>query len=289
MDLINNKFTIDEFSMDIIIPHLNYIGLRKELETLRKHTPSHVINKVILIDQNPSGYQEVDDLVDIHARTKDIGFSSACNLGARISRSDFLMFLNDDVEFLNKRWIGDCIEVFNRFGKQVLAVNPASIRNPISSGGEPKDWEGFPPHDDWTDEEYNRAKQLDIGKYVYDTICTWGTIFNRYKLEKVESVIPNKCFFDESMWSGQDYKLNRDAYMTKNEDNDFRGYRLLGGGGVVRHLWYSTKDEKGAAKVKYDPTFNKMYGIWENGEMKESPDLFGNKGVKHILKNIIRE
>jgi len=115
-----------------------------------------------------------------------------------------------------------------------------------------------------------------------------GKIFNRYKLNKVESVIPDKCYFDESMWSGQDYKLNRDAYMTKNEDNDFRGYRLLGGGGIVRHLWYQTTDENGIAKVKYDPAFNRMHGIWKDGELIEAPDLFGNKGIPHIIPNTFR-
>ncbi len=292
MDLVNNRFTVEEFRMSVIIPHLNFSGLRKTLETLRRNTPPSAIKQVILIDQNPEGYQQVDDLVDIHVRlNKNLGFSAACNMGLKIANNDsFSMVLNDDVEFLNKKWLYDTLEVFQKYGKQCLAVNPASIRNPIESGREPKDWEGFSFDIDWDDETYDRAKTTtDMGKYIYDTICTWGTIFNRYKLEKVESVIPHKCYFDESMWSGQDYKLNRDSYMTKNEDNDFRGYRLLGGGGICRHLWYSTKDENGVAKVKYDPTFNKMYGIWDGDKLVEAPDLFGNKGIKRIVKNTINE
>ena len=288
MDLINNKFAKEEFVFDVVIPHLNFIGLKKTLETLRNKTPEYNINKVILIDSNQEGYQEVDEYVDIHIRSKNIlGFSKACNIGIQMSRSPFVMVCNDDVEFIHPRWVEGIVKVFNDYGKQCLAVNPHSIRNPISSGGPPEDHKDFPPHDDWTDEEYQKVVESDVGRFVYDGICTWGPIFNRSKLEKVESTIPGKCYFDESFWSGQDYKLNYDSRLTKIEDNDFNGYRMLGGGGVVRHLWYSTKDENGNAKVKYDPTFHKVYGLWEGDQLIEQPDIFGTKGIKKVIKNTL--
>lgn len=292
MDLVNNKFTKEEFVFDVVIPHLNFSGLRKTLETLRSKTPSYNIHSVILIDQNPEGYQQVDDLVDIHVRlNKNIGFSKACNMGIRISRQPFVFVCNDDIEFLHPKWVEDTADVFNRYGNRALGVNPSSPRNPISSGGPPQDHKDFPPHGNWTDEEYQRLVESEVGKYVYDGVCTWGIIFNREKLEKVGSVIPGKCYFDEIFeLGGQDYKLNYDAYLTQNEDNRFQGYRLLGGGGVVRHLWYSTKrEDTGVAGVKFDNTFNRVCGLWEGDKLIESPDIYGKKGIKKIVKNTINE
>lgn len=292
MNLINNKFTVDEFVFDVVIPHLNFSGLRKTLETLRTKTPPHNIHKVIVIDQNPEGYQQIDDLVDVHVRlNKNIGFSRACNMGIRISRQSFVFVCNDDIEFLHPKWVEGIVEVFNAYGKRALGVNLASPRNPISSGGPPQDHKDFPPHDNWTDEEYKKIAESDVGKYIYDGVCTWGIIFNREKLEKVESTIPGKCYFDEAFeFGGQDYALNYNAYLTKNEDNDFQGYRMLGGKGVVRHLWYSTKKEgTDIAGVKYDNTFHKKFGLWDGDRLIEQPDIFGNKGIKKIVKNTIRE
>lgn len=290
MDLLNNQFTKEEFVFDVVIPHLNFSGLKKMLETLRKKTDPMHIHKVILIDQNPEHY-DYSEWIDTHIVTKNLGFSRACNMGIQISRTPFVFVANDDIEFLHPRWVDGIVDVFNRYGKRCLAANPNSTRNPKASGDEPVDHPDFPPKDEWSDEDYNKVLQSDVGKYVYDGICTWGTIFNREKLEKVESVIPGKCYFDETFkLGGQDYKLNYDAYLTKNEDNDFQGYRMLGGGGVVRHLWYSTKKEDtGKAGVKFDNTFNEICGLWEDDKLIEPPDIYGQKGIKKIIKNTINE
>jgi len=292
METITKELTIDNFSMDVVIPHLNCEYLRKCLETLRKHTPENVLKKVILIDQNEK-YQEVDDLVDIHVKTKNLGFARGNNLGIRISQAPYVMVLNDDVIFLNKKWIEGIIETFNRYNKQALGVNPSSPRNPRASGAEPIDHVDFPYKEDLTDEEYDRMVN-ELGKgHIMDGICTWGTVFNRSKLEQVGSVIPGQCYFNEAFVTGggEDYFLNYMAYLTKNEDNDFRGYRMLGTGlSFVYHYWYSTKREgETEGKVKYDGNFHKLCGLWEGDNMIEAPDIFGQKGIKKIVKNIIRE
>lgn len=280
--------------MDVIVTHNSFSQVRKSLETLRSKTPADRINKVIFIDQNPE-YQQVDDLVDLHLYTGGIGlgFSKAMNFGLRLSDTPYVMCANDDIFYLHPRWIESMEELFALYST-ALCCNPNSISNPSAPGAPAVYNPDFPHREEWTDEEYDKLEK-EVGRnengslFAIDGICTWGPIFKRATLEKVGSTIPFQCYFDEAFpVGGQDYALNYNAYLTKNEDNNFGGYRMLGGGGFVEHLWYQTKRPDGTIGVKWDNTFNKKFGLWEGENMIEAPDIYGKKGIKQIVKNTLK-
>jgi hypothetical protein len=198
--------------------------------------------------------------------------------------------MNDDVEIIHPKWIEGIIETFNRYDT-ALCVSPSSPRNPRASGAEPIDHVDFPHKEEWTEAEYD-ALVKNIGKgFVYDGICMYFPIFRREILEKLDGVIPGKCWFNEAYRSGggEDYHMNYSAYTTKNEDNKFAGYRCLGSGlSYVYHFWYSTRREDGIAGVKYDNTFNKLLGKWDGDTLIEAPDVYGKKGIGKVPMNILR-
>lgn len=58
--------------------------------------------------------------VKIHYSNKNIGFGSACNVGAKLALSDNLVFINPDTLFFNKDSIWRILESFNRFSKDTI-------------------------------------------------------------------------------------------------------------------------------------------------------------------------
>jgi len=206
------------------------------------------------------------------------------NLGIRLSDTPFVSCWNDDCECLNKKWWDGVMETFKRYSTAV-GVNPASPRNPRASGEAPIDAPGW-GYREFTEEEYDKmVKELGKG-YIIDGICTFATVFKREKLDKVGGTIQGKCWFDEYFYpgGGEDYDLNRRAYMTKNEDNELRGYRMLGTNlAYVYHWWYSTKRASdGVAGVKH-------CGRAWNDKWGDDPDIYGKRGNQLIPDNIIRE
>jgi glycosyltransferase involved in cell wall biosynthesis len=264
-----------------VIPHLNNPGLRTTLESIRRNTPPNF--NIILLDFNPEGYQQVDDLVDIHIRTKNLGFAKAMNTGIRLADTKYVSCWNDDAEGINKKWWDGIEETFKRYGT-ALGVNPSSPRNPRCSGCEPINHPGIEYKPDFNDEEYdNLIKEVSKG-HIIDGICTFATVFDMDKMDKVFGCIPGKCWFDEKFFpgGGEDYDLNRRAYMTKIPDNDMKGYRMLGTGlSFVWHWWYMSKSpQSGVAGVKYSSTFNEKWG--------SGADIYGRVGKEEIPLNEIR-
>lgn len=264
-----------------VIPHLNYDGLRKTLASIRRNTPPNF--NIILIDQNKE-YQKVDEFVDTHVFFPNVitSFAQSVNIGIRLADTKYVSVWNDDCECINKKWWEGIMETFERY-ETALGVNPASPRNPRAAGAEPIDaWEY---KEDFSDEEYDRmVKELGKG-HIIDGICTWATVYDREKLDKVAGVIPGKCWYDEYFYpaGGEDYDLNRRAYMTKNKDNKLRGYRMLGTGlSYVWHFWYQSKRiSDGKKGVKHCGTqFSDKWGL--------NADLFGKTGKQLIPLNKIR-
>lgn len=252
--------------IDFVVPTYNNPNLRKSLLSLRRNTLPENIGKVILIDQHET-YQEVDDLVDIHVKTGKLGFCKASNVGIRLSDACYVMVLNDDVEFLNPKWVEGIEETFRRCDN-ALGVNPSSPRNPGSPGGPCVDeWEY---KENMSDEEYNRLV-MEHGKgFVIDGICTYATVFNRKLLDKVQGVVPGKAWFDEYFFNGgEDYDMNRRAYMS--------GMRMLGTGlSYVWHWWYGSND----GKCNYSNKFNEKWG--------NDSDIYGKDGLQEVPQNIVR-
>lgn len=253
--------------IDFCYLHYNNPNLRKSLESLRKNTPPENINKVILIDQNKE-YQQVDDLVDIHLYTKPIGFCKAANTGIRLSDAEYVAVCNDDVEILNKHWVEGIEETFKRYDT-ALGVNPSSPRNPGSPGGECVDEWTY--KEDMDDEEYAKMIEEHGHGWIIDGICTYFTIFNRERLDKVKGVVPGKAWFGEFFYNGgEDYDLNRRAYMS--------GMRMLGTGlSYVWHWWYGSND----GKCNYSNKFNEKWG--------EGASIMGDNNSQDVPINIVRK
>ena len=276
--------TKENFVVDFVIPHLNYKGLRKTLETIGKNTPKENVGKIILIDQNPDSYQQVDDLVDIHIHIENQGYARACNLGIRLSDANFVACMNDDVEIIHPKWIEGIIETFNRYST-ALCVSPSSPRNPSLPGGPIVNHPGFSYKEEFTEEDYDKMVNKIGQNHIIDGICMFFPIFKRDILEKIKGVIPGKCYFDENFYPGgaEDYCLNRRAYLS--------GYRCLGSGlSFCWHWWGETRHPiTGKTGVKFDKGFNEKYGIWKDGKLIEEADIYGRTGNKEIPLNTIRE
>lgn len=282
--------TQKEFRMDVVVPHLNYDGLCKSLKSLRKYTPPENIGKVILIDQNPTYQKDADEFVDLHIFTKgrNLGFAKSMNVGIRLSDEKYVLLMNDDVEMINIKWVDGIVETFNRYST-ALGVNPSSPRNPRASGEEPVNNMGIDYKEEFSEEDY--AKMLELGKgHIIDGICMFATIIDKEKLDKVGGVIPGKCWLDEHFWpgGGEDYDLNRRAYMTKNEDNKMSWYRMLGTNlSFIWHWWYSTKRiSDGIAGVKHcGSAFSDKWDLASDGK---GADIYGHIGKQDIPINIIK-
>ncbi len=281
--------TQKEFKMDVMMPHNNYVGVRKSLESLRKHTPPENLGQVIFIDQSKE-YQQVDDLVDLHIFThgRNLGYAKCFNIGCRLSDAKYVFLLNDDVEFINKRWVDGIVETFERYKDTALAVNPSSPRNPKGSGEEPVNNMGIEYKDEFPESDYDLMLEKG-GGHIIDGICMFATVFDRAKLNKTAGVIPG-AWMDEWFWpgGGEDYDLNRRAYLTKNDENKFRGYRCLGTGlSFIWHWWYSTRRQSdGIAGVKH--CGNQWVDKWGTDENGGNVDLYGKLGRQTVPDNIIR-
>jgi len=269
--------------LDIVIPHLNNDDFIIGLKSLRRNTPEGVIGKVILIDQCDHDHrEEVKDLVDLHIRTRNIGFAKCMNLGIRLSDAEYVMCANDDIVWLNKQW-WEGIEYTFAHAPSALCVNPSSICDPDGAGGKTI-MEGFEYKEDYDDEEYARIRKAK-GDVWIDGICMWGPVFKREMLEKLPGVIPGKAWFDERFrfGGGEDYNMNRAAYKS--------GMRCLGTNfSVVWHWWHMTKNpENNKFGAHFDDNFQRLNGVWEDGKLIEAADVYGHKGKKEIPQVVIRE
>jgi len=270
-----------------IVPHNNYTNVRKTLESIRKHTPPNF--NIIFINQSGED-KNVKDLVDIYIDTngKNLGYAKAFNTGIRLSDTKYVTIWNDDAECINLKWWDGVIETFNRYSTTALGVNPGSPRNPRASGEEPVNNMGIDYKDEFSEEDYNLMLEKGQG-HVIDGICMFATVFDREKLNKTAGVIPGS-WMDEWFYpgGGEDYDLNRRGYLTKNEENGFRGYRCLGTNlSFIWHWWYQTRRmSDNTAGVKHcGNQWNDKWGTTEDGG---NVDLYGKLGNQVVPMNKIR-
>lgn len=142
------------------------------LETLYKYTEPNFY--VIVIDQSLEGLDvnlrdKYPNLMivrpaksDTHT-TGNLGHSQATNLGVSLAQTPYVTFLNDDVEFINKKWWNGVKDTFVKVeeatpSRPALLVNVASIKLPDWSVGKPKGEDHYilPYKTEYTEEDWSK-------------------------------------------------------------------------------------------------------------------------------------
>ena len=97
----NNSVTYSKVS--IIIPLFNNLEYTKKcIEAIRGKTPNGLYELIIVDNGSTDGTEDFLKSfmgnIKIISNEKNLGFAKACNQGARASSSDYILFLNNDVE-----------------------------------------------------------------------------------------------------------------------------------------------------------------------------------------------
>lgn len=255
--------------IDFVIPHCSYANLRKTILSVKRNTRPENLGNIIVVDQNPT-YQEIDDLVDLHVYTKkQLGFAKAVNTGMRLAESRYVAAWNDDCECINPHWVDGIIETFARYDT-VLGVNPSSFRVQTECGaGEPRNECEY--KEDFADEEYEKLVKEHGNGWVVDGVCTYATIYDMEKFNKLSGTVPGKLWYDEYFWpaGSEDYDVNRRAYMN--------GMRMLETRlSYVWHWWYGSNKGK----------CNGSFGFTDKWGSDAS--ILGSGGIQEIPENIER-
>lgn len=108
--------------VSIIIPNKDHADdLKKCIETIFKYTDPNLFE--IIIVENNSETQEIFDYYDELNKIKNIrvvywesifNYSAINNFGATFANGDYLLFLNNDVEIINKDWLLRMLGVIQR-------------------------------------------------------------------------------------------------------------------------------------------------------------------------------
>lgn len=272
---------MSEITNTIIIPHLNQQEhLLKCLDTLWKYTPENF--RVILIDQSndSSLFEKVKGKVHLHVKVyRNLGFAKAVNTGIRLADTTYVTLVNDDVEFIHKKWWDGVMRTFQMYDSQkpqVLCVNPGSMRK-LNAEGWPVDDKDFPHKDSWTEEEYDAMIQKESGGrengIIVDGITPWCATFHREGLLRVG-------LFDESYYpgGGEDYDLQNRAYL-KGKAGLVERHRCLGSSlSMAWHWWCKTKVTQNAFKV-YEEASHLYQRKWGTPE-HPNPYPNGSQGKK---------
>lgn len=250
-----------------VIPHLVRPDLVvKCLESLWAYTPEGF--KVILIDQNPTEdiYNKVKGMVHLYIKSyRNLGFAKAMNTGIRLADTDYVTLLNDDVEFIDKRWWPGVLEEFEKT-ENAGGVNPSALYNNLN--GENQTTKKLQEMEiTERDEAYEKRNDPEIyskllGEGVLDGICTFCTVIPM-------KVIKTVGLLDEKFYpgSGEDYDFNTRCFINN--------YRVLGTErSWIWHWWLSTKTELNKLDKKlwmHSKPWNDLKGKWG-----EKYNLFGH-------------
>jgi GT2 family glycosyltransferase len=154
-----------------VIPYLGGELIHKCLETMYKHNPDNFY--CFIVDQSIEGLDpklrdKYKNLMvirtaksDIHT-TGNLGHSQATNLGIQLCQTPYVTMLNDDVEFIDKRWWQGILDTFKKVKevsptRPAIMVNAASVKLPDWSVGRPKGDDHYiiPYKENYTDEDWD--------------------------------------------------------------------------------------------------------------------------------------
>ena len=219
----------------IVIPHFKHKGILKCLDTLWRHTPHNF--RVILVDQGDEDLTEkIKDKVHLYIKSyRQLGFAKACNIGWRLSDTEYTTLLNDDVEFIDKRWWQGAVDAFKN---NIIAVNPKSPRQ-YAMG---LDIENKYPYKNWTKEDYDKILKLPYKHTQCEAM--FCTVFKTKEAKEVG-------YFDEFFYpaGAEDTDWIIRAKSLRSPENNYRGYEVESTPlSYVWHWWLQSNQ---------DPTFMK--------------------------------
>lgn len=104
--------------VSIIIPVFNKVEFtRKCLEAIIKNTPRELYEVIIIDNASTDGTRDflkcLEGDVKIITNEKNLGFARACNQGARMASTDYLLFLNNDTE-PKKGWLEPLLNILTQ-------------------------------------------------------------------------------------------------------------------------------------------------------------------------------
>lgn len=236
--------------LTVVIPIIRLDMIERCLETLYKYTDN--IFYVTVVDQSVKGMdmslrEKYKNLMIIRAPKTDLhytgnlGFTQASNLGLSLAQTPYVMFLNDDVEFIHPAWWDGVLETFAKVEKATperppLLVNVASIKLPDWSVGKPKGEDHYilPYKEQYTDEDWRMLVEEPHYVNKHLTIQPGSVIdgINLYASVAVTKRLLEVGFTDELFYPGgaDDYDLCCRASMF--------GYRCVGtASSWVFHHW----------------------------------------------------
>jgi len=99
----------------IIVNHNTKKLTRQTIETVIDNT-ENIDYEIIVVDNSTDSSQKFEffhEKVNILLDINNFGFGNACNIGARLAKGDFLLFLNSDT-IIHENTIGKCIEYLKK-------------------------------------------------------------------------------------------------------------------------------------------------------------------------------
>jgi len=104
--------------VDIVIINWNSDDyLQKCIHSIFSDSNEHFVNKVFIIDNNPSdsSLQKIleNDKIEIIRNKENRGFAKAANQGFKLSKAPYVLLLNPDTQLLNST-LKDCIEFMDK-------------------------------------------------------------------------------------------------------------------------------------------------------------------------------
>ncbi|WP_155647486.1 glycosyltransferase [Burkholderia territorii] len=114
--------------VSIVIPSDNADNIKASIESIISETDYKnwevlVVTNSAIVDQLSS--ERVDPRIKYVRYDKPFNFSDKCNVGAAAARGDFIIFYNDDVRVITKKWIQRILELLQQDG--VGAVAPKML------------------------------------------------------------------------------------------------------------------------------------------------------------------
>lgn len=291
----------------------NYIG--KMLETLWEFNEKGTFN-VIVIDQTTSRetQEKYEHLSHIWLRPyRNLGFAKAMNTGARLAQTPYITFINDDVEFVNKKWWQGIMDAFEQ-DPTIIAVNPMCTKEPTWGYGLRDDnySEWNPPPEFVLREDGDKHYMYPVkdGKpFTYEDLKTeegYDWIVNnhpRYRKDTMVDAIAGWCvvakteglqengLYDEKFYpgGGEDYDMCARAYScawpTERDECDPKFHRRMVST-TKSYMWHHwSKSRNMSATTPKADIFSSAFRWNNNDELwKNGFDVWGHKNLDNGKK-----